>query len=439
MIFTEEDEQVHRATNTCFICQEHMPPNDKVRDHCHFNGKYRGAAHFKCNLAFKHPKSIPVFFHNLEGYDSHLFMQHFGKYKKMGLSCIPTNSEKYISFTLAHLQFLDSLNFINEGLGKLVDNLAAKGDQHFHHIKRHFTDSEERKLSLRKGVYPYEWMDHVDKMEHTSLPEKEAFGSKLSLSSISDDDYTYAKNVWKTFHMQTMGDYHDLYLKTDVLLLADVFENFRKKCLEYYALDPAHYYTAPGLSQDAALKMTKVNLELLVDIEVHLMVEKSNYNNFSTIASIIAISTNTVYSKCTVLFSGVRGGVSNISTRYCKANNRFMQYYDEKEKIIYIFMVSNTKFCSNLCSIYYSNTISNVYNCFLYPTGWAMSQSLPTDGFRWLNNDEIQELFTKLKYVPEDGAKGYILEVDLEIPLDKHDYSNQYVPAPEHMDCQKIC
>ena len=142
VIFTEEDEQVHRATNACFICQEHMPPNDKVRDHFHFTGKYRGAAHFKCNLAFKHPKTIPVFFYNLEGYDSHLLMQHLGKYKNMKLSCIPTNSEKYISLTLGKLQFLDSLNFMNESLGKLVDNLAAEGDQHFHHIKRHFTDSE---------------------------------------------------------------------------------------------------------------------------------------------------------------------------------------------------------------------------------------------------------------------------------------------------------
>ena len=107
MIFIEEDEQVLRATNTCFICQEHMPSNDKVRDHCHFTGKYRGAAHFKCNLAFEHPNSISVFFHNLEGYVSHL----------LKLFCIPTNSEKYISFTLGKLQFLDSLNFMNESLG----------------------------------------------------------------------------------------------------------------------------------------------------------------------------------------------------------------------------------------------------------------------------------------------------------------------------------
>ena len=221
-----------------------------------------------------------------------------------------------------------------------MDNLAAEGDHHFNHIKRHFTDSEERKLLLRKGVYPYEWMNHADKMEYTSLPEKEAFYSKLSLSSISDDDYTHAKNVWKTFHMQTMEGYHDLYLKTDVLLLANVFENFRKKCLEYYALDPAHYYTAPGLSWDAVLKMTKVNLELLDDIDMHLMVKKGN-NNFSTVASII-ISANTMHSKCALSISAVRGGVSNISTRYYKANNRFMQYYDEKKNFFKLMEIEAT-------------------------------------------------------------------------------------------------
>ena len=96
------------------------------------------------------------------------------------------------------------------------------------------------------------------------------------------------------------GDYHDLYLKTNVLLLADIFEIFRQKCLEYYALDPAHYYTAPGLSWDAALKMTKVNLELFDDIEMHLIVEKGNHN-FSTEASII-ISTNTLSQTQNVLF-----------------------------------------------------------------------------------------------------------------------------------------
>ena len=206
-------------------------------------------------------------------------------------------------------------------------------------------------------------MDQADKMEYTSLPEKEAFDSKLSLSSISDDDYTHAKNVWKTFHMQTMRDYHDLHLKTDVLLLADVFENFRKKCLEYYALDPAYYYTAPGLFWDAALKMTKVNLELLDDIEMHLMVEKGN-NSFSSVAFII-ISANTMHSKCVLSISGVRGDVSTSvldmarqTTGSCSTMMKRKRSYTSWIWMPIIFMVSNTKFCSNLCAIYYNNTIS---------------------------------------------------------------------------------
>ena len=204
--------------------------------------------------------------------------------------------------------------------------MTAEVDQHLHHIKRHFSDSEERKLLLRKGVYPHEWMDHADKMKYTSLPEKEAFDSKLSLS----------KNVWKTFHMQTMGDYHDLYLKTDVLLLADAFENFRKKCLEYYALDPTHCYTAPGLSWDVALKLTKVNLKLLDDIEMHLMVEKGDHNFFNCSFHYHFYQWIVTYLNCALSILGVRGGVRTISTRYCKANNRFMQYYDEKKMNIYI-------------------------------------------------------------------------------------------------------
>ena len=383
MVFTEDDEKEYKLTSTCHICKRHMKPNDKVRDHCHFTGRYRGAAHFKCNLAFKHSNMIPVFFHNLEGYDSHLIMQHLGKYKQHRVSCIPKNMEKYISFSLGNLKFLDSLNFMNEGLSTLVNNLAADGDAHFHHIKRHFPNVDQRKLLLRKGVYPYEWMDSLEKMRNTSLPEKDAFYSALLLQGITDEDYSHAQNVWKTFKMETMQDYHDLYLKSDVLLLADCFENFRKKCMEFYDLDPAHYYTTPGFSWDSAMKMTNVSLELLSDIDMHLMVEK-----------------------------GVRGGVSTIITRYCKANNKeAIGVYDETKDTSWIMDLD----------------ANNLY-------GWAMSQHLPTDGFRWMNENEIQDLIVTLQYLSADDPLGYILEVDLEISDDLHDYFNDYVPAPEHME-----
>ena len=226
MNFTQEDETVHNQTTQCHICGEKMETQDKVWDHCHLTGKYRGPAHYKCNLAFKYSKYIPVFFHNLEGYDSHLLMQDLGKYKDKRLSYIAKNIENYISFTLGHLCFLDSLRVMNESLGKLVNNLAAEGDDHFHHIKRYYTDPHQRALLLRKGVYPYEWMNGMNKMDYISLPEKEAFYSSLTLTGISDADYSHAQNVWKTFSMKTMEDYHDLYLKTDVLLLADCFWKF---------------------------------------------------------------------------------------------------------------------------------------------------------------------------------------------------------------------
>ena len=243
-----EEQQKFEESDDCHICGEFMCLGDRVRDHCHLTGKFRGAAHKRCNLAFKYENVIPVFFHNLEGYDSHLIMQELGKHKEYRLSCIAKNMEKYISFKLGSLRFLDSLNFMNESLGKLVANLAAEGDQDFHHIKRHFTQPAERALLLRKGVYPYEWMDSTEKMKYPKLPPKDAFYSSLLLEGISQEDYKHAQKVWKTFKMRNMQDYHDLYLKSDVLLLADCFENFRSKCMEYYKLDPAHYYTTPGLS-----------------------------------------------------------------------------------------------------------------------------------------------------------------------------------------------
>ena len=161
-------------------------------------------------------------------------------------------------------------------------------------LKKHYT-GEKFNLLTRKGVYPYEYMDSLEKLKETKLPPKKAFYSRLNGEDISDEDYQHAIKVWETFEMKTLQDYHDLYNEADVLLLADVFENFRDICITNYKLDPAHYYTAPGLAWDAALKVTKVELELLSDIDMLLMVEK-----------------------------GIRGGVSMISTRYGKANNKYM-------------------------------------------------------------------------------------------------------------------
>ena len=132
---------------------------------------------------------------------------------------------------------------MSSSLDSLVNNLTRGGNEFFG-----FEDYNESqyKLLIRKGIYPYEYMDDWDKFRETTLPPKEAFYSKLSMSGVSDQDYEHALGVWREFGINNLGEYHDLYLRMDIILLANVFEAFRKVCLDNYRLDPAHFYTAPG-------------------------------------------------------------------------------------------------------------------------------------------------------------------------------------------------
>ena len=183
--------------------------------------------------------------------------------------------------------------------------------------------------------------------------------------------------------LKTMGEYHDLYLKSDILLLADVFENFRRTCLEYYKLDPCHYFTSPGLSWDAMLKMTNIKLELMTDIDMFQFIEK-----------------------------GMRGGVSYIAHRHALANNKYLKKFDERLPSKYIMYLD----------------ANNLY-------GWAMSQYLPTGGFRWMTEKEIDKI--DLAKYKDNCRKGLILEVDLEYPKKLHDLHNDYSLAPEKIKVAK--
>ena len=307
MIFGEKEKERFNKETKCWICKGELN-NDKVRDHCHFTGRYRGAAHNKCNPNYKKPNFTPVAFHNLSVYDSHLFIKNPG-FTAGNIDCIPNNEEKYISFTknievetyidkegktkpINHkIRFVDTYKFMSESLNELVKNLPENG---FNNLKSYYT-GDKLNLLKRKGVYPYEYMDLLERFNETKLPPKEAFYSRLTGKDISDEDYAHAQKVWDVFEMDNLQDYHNLYLETDVLLLADVFENFRNICIENYKLDPAYYYTAPSLAWDACLKMGDAKLELLTDVNMLLMFER-----------------------------GIRGGVSMISNRYGKANNKYM-------------------------------------------------------------------------------------------------------------------
>jgi hypothetical protein len=175
--------------------------------------------------------------------------------------------EKYLSFEVNNIIFFDSLQFLNCGLDVLVKNLSKEGDSKFNHLHRIFPN--DYKLLLRKGVFPYEYKTSVCRMTERTLPPKSCFYSKLTDEDITQDGYEYAQKLWQAFDMQTMQDYHDLYLQTDVVLLADVFEYFRAMSLDFYKLDPRHHYRSPGLSFDACLRMTNVELELITDPDIY--------------------------------------------------------------------------------------------------------------------------------------------------------------------------
>ena len=250
IIFTEEDRKQFNKASDCWICWEYLA-NDRVRDHCHFTGRYRGPAHNRCNLKYRKPKNISVFFHNLSGYDSHLFIKKLGSPdKKENIDCIPNNEEKYISFTKTiktgqytnkkgevkdktfKIVFKDSLKFMSSSLGALVNNLPKYA---FKNLLKYFTPKQAEILK-QKGFYPYEYMDSEEKFNDTKIPPREAFYSKLSGRGITEKDYKHAGNVWNSFKMKTFKEYHELYNITDVLLLADVFENFRDLCLKIYGI-----------------------------------------------------------------------------------------------------------------------------------------------------------------------------------------------------------
>ena len=241
---TKDDEDKFQKADKCHICEKKYKKTDvRVRDHCHITGFYRGSAHQDCNLNFQITDKIPVIFHNLRGYDSHFIMQEIGAIVKehkytnkkgekcqMNINAIPNNMEKYMAFMLGnHLTFIDSFQFMSSSLEKLVSNLPRESLKYTSQIFK----NEKLDLMSKKGVYPYDFMDSFEKFNE-KLPSKEEFYSILNDEDITDDQYKHAQNVWNTFNLKNMGEYHDLYLKSDILLLADVFENFRKTCLQYY-------------------------------------------------------------------------------------------------------------------------------------------------------------------------------------------------------------
>ncbi len=395
LIMTPRDQRVFFYATDCYLCKKPFKPDcsDKVRDHDHLTGRFRGAAHNRCNLMLRKTYKIPVFFHNFRGYDSHLIVKALSNFPDIDISVIGQTMEKYMSMGWGqHLTFKDSLLFMNSSLAQLTQNLLDSGKSNFLHLIPEFAnDAAEHTVStaddavlllLKKGVYPYDYMTCWERFAETELPARAAFFNKLRNAECSEADYEHAQEVWHRFGCQTIGDYHELYLKADVMQLTDVFENFRNVCMKDYFLDPAHYISSPQLSWDAMLRQSAVELELISDPEMFKMID-----------------------------GGIRGGVVMISKRFARANNKYLgaALHDASKPTTFINYVD----------------ANNLY-------GWAMSQTLPQHSFKWLVESEWQHLdWTTLT---ADRATGYFVECDLDYPPELHHLHNDYPLAPERLE-----
>lgn len=370
--------------------KKYLDLRTKVRDHDHLTGEYRGAAHNSCNLKCRNNlTNVDVFLHNGTKYDFHLLIEAIGKVCKklpLQISVIALNTEKYLSISLRgkdfKITFKDSCQFMPSSLDSLVKDLVDS-KHNFKFMKKEF-GAQSAEL-LRKGVMPYDWFDSPQKLSNKGLPKIEDFFNKLTKEKMKPLDYEYAKQMYDRHECKNFGDYLELYMKTDIILLAEVFENFRNICLDPkygYGLDPCHYYTAPGMAWDAALKTYGGSLDLLTCQDMLLMIEK-----------------------------GVRGGVAMASHKYGKANNKYMKNFDPNEKSSHL--------------IYHD--VNGLYSA-------AMLRKLPVRNFKWVRRANLSKYTAAyILSKTDDDDEGFTARVRLKYPKELHDLHNSYPLAPETM------
>ena len=421
IIMTDEDEEVYRNDNVCRFCEKEIL-SDKVRDHCHLTGKYRGPAHNKCNINVTQKQSnfIPFIFHNVSHYDSHMFFKKLvdKKRDKVYFDIIPKTNEEYISVTYGCIRFIDSYRFLSSGLDKLVSNLVDNSDKKFKDLKEEIADNNDEILNIvnkieeedrtikdlkkdypeeikcleeallnymgendlkilkagfhdkwkyltKKLAYPYEYFNSIDDYQKpVDNLEKKDFFSKLKNKCPDDDEIERTMDIIRRFDIKSGEELTEVYLKSDVLLLTCVFEKFIKISVEEYKINPLYFVSLPGYTWHCGLKYTGINLQTLQDKDMILLLE----NN-------------------------IRGGISSVmGDRYVKS--------DDNKKIIYI-------------------DANNLY-------GHSMSEPLPYDEIKFDNNIELEDILN----TPDDSDIGYFVEADLKYPDNIKEKTKNFPFAP---------
>lgn len=326
-------------SNNCHICEKEFDNKQKkVKDHDHLTGKFLGAAHNNCNLVRKEKQFFPVFCHNSKNYDLHFILNEIGKnpsrFKE--ISGLADNTEKFKVFKLNSFKFLDSAAFLPLSLQTLADDLSKDINHNYSFIKQmnffnknDLNFAEKMKNLLKKGIFPYEYMTDLNKLNENSLPPLKEFFSKVSNSIPSQEDYNFALNFFKLFNCETMKDYAELYCKIDTILLVEIIWKFRNEILSDSSLDICNYISLPQLSMDMFLKRTNIEIELLTDSDMLNFIQNS-----------------------------IRGGMSFINQRHVITN--------EEESMIYI-------------------DANNLY-------GWAMEQNLPLNNYKWEHESNFDKI-----------------------------------------------
>jgi hypothetical protein len=392
----------HEQQTVCWICKEpfvsHVHNLRKVIHHDHFNGEYIGAVHDRCNRACRKSDEVTIVLHNFGGYDSHFILQSLHKvFPSRVFDVMAENSEKIISLSIKDrelkMRFIDSFRFLPASLDSLVNDLKndpeGEVNQKFKITQQAFGESFE--YFLRKGIFCFDYMDAFHKLSETELPPKDCFFSKLLNRPISEHDYEYAKQLWDRFNIANLGQYFNLYLKSDICLLADVFQRFRAVLYNNFGLEALHYVSLPSYAWASMLKVTGVNIELLCDSEYYQAFEAMK-----------------------------RGGMVNVPHRYAKAQNKYTRAEDAGQLNVGAAEDDDTFIA------YYD--VNSSYAS-------SLSEPLPLSDFRWLSAEEIESI--DLLKVSDDSETGYLVVCDLTYPEALHDQHNDLPLAPHRVKITK--
>ncbi|XP_034236350.1 uncharacterized protein LOC117642369 [Thrips palmi] len=377
--FTPGDQKRFESAICCEKCSvpfdSSNPPN---RDHNHFTGALRAILCAKCNLKLKCRRTITCLCHNLTSYDQFILLEAIAEIFNPScdkLKIIPRTLEKYRSFTFNKLRFVDSFSFMSASLEKLVKTL---GPLDFQIFEQHFTNKSLRDLLRNsKQKFPYEYCTSFERLKEKQLPSMASFYSSLTDETISLQEYNQCQKIFDSFECQNLQDYLNVYVKCDILLLACCIQNFRKVNFEWYGIDCLHFISAPSFYYQACLKMSGVVLDLFQDPNEYLMVE-----------------------------NGIRGGLSQVFQRHCKANNPSLKNYDSTKPTSYAVLLDQ----------------NSLYAAAQYHF------KMPVGNYRWLTQDEIKQL--DVLNLNLDGEMGYIFYLDLIYPQSIKEFTKQFPLCP---------